>query len=368
MISNPPSPKTDYFHPLTLGVCGAPGSGKSTLIQRLLERWQSRFQLGYLSSTADSCPAPEGHGLAGTRAHWNRPTGSWAHWAPTASDLLLQRQLFQNCDWLLVEGWEQAPWPKLVFLDAQGEVLERVRRGEIREILAFISASTVPAELPAPCLERNDLAALQTLIETWLDRQMAAIPLYGLVLAGGQSQRMGRDKAQLRYGSKTQLECSLELLQPLCNSVWISCRPGQSWNIDGLYCLPDQFQDCGPLGGILTALEKVPQAAWLVVAVDLPLLDSQTLQTLVQGRNPLCQATCFQSSHDGLPEPLCAIYEPRIRERLFSFLGAGYRCPRKALINSRIELLSLPHPHSLDNANTPADFERIRALLQDTQI
>lgn len=364
MISQPQPPKTDFFHSLTLGLCGAPGSGKTTLITRLLEYWRNRYHIGWLQSQPFDGIQVDLPGET-TLVQWN--TSVKASWPHGSTDLLLQRQLFQDCDWVLAEGWEQAPWPKLVFLDPAGEILAQARRGKLGEVLAFISPGAPPTELPAPCLARDDLHGISQLIETWLHRQHAAIPLYGLVLAGGLSQRMGQDKALLRYGTKTQLERSLELLVPFCQQVWVSCRPGQVWDIPGLQVLPDHILGYGPLGGILTAQLQAPHAAWLVLAVDLPLLNSQTLQVLIQGRNPFCFATCFQSSQDGLPEPLCAIYEPHFRARLFSFLGAGYRCPRKALLNSRIEMLPLPEPHCLDNANTPADFARLRALIQEMQ-
>ena len=66
---------------------------------------------------------------------------------------------------------------------------------------------------------------------------------------------------------------------------------------------------------------------------------------------------------NGLPEPLCAIYEPRFRERLFAFLGAGIHCPRKAMLNSWVELLIPPEAESLANANTPEEQARLRATL-----
>jgi molybdopterin-guanine dinucleotide biosynthesis protein A len=95
-------------------------------------------------------------------------------------------------------------------------------------------------------------------------------------------------------------------------------------------------------------------ATWLVVACDLPRLDADVLSTLVQGRNAFRFGTAF-AGHEGLPEPLCTLYEPKARVRLHQFLAAGWDCPRKMLINSPISLLGAVTGDRLANVNSPAD-------------
>jgi len=111
-------------------------------------------------------------------------------------------------------------------------------------------------------------------------------------------------------------------------------------------------------------METHPEAAWLVSACDLPFLDPATLATLVSQRNPLKIATAFKSANDGLPEPLCAIWEPRARQRLLQAAGINSGCPRKVLIESAPLLLDLANERALDNANTPEDFEAARNALR----
>lgn len=76
-------------------------------------------------------------------------------------------------------------------------------------------------------------------------------------------------------------------------------------------------------------------------------------------------ATAYRSMHDGLPEPLCAIYEPKIRMRLFEALGLGLSCPRKVLLNSDTLMLDPIDPLALENANTPEDFQKFQNLLKE---
>ena len=183
-------------------------------------------------------------------------------------------------------------------------------------------------------------------------------PLYGLVLAGGRSSRMGQDKAALQAGGRAQLERAMELLAPRVARSFISVRSDQrSDPLRGRFeQIADTRENLGPIAGILAAQERFPDCAWLVLACDLPLLDGATLDFLLRGRAPARLATAFRSSHDGLPEPLCAVYEPASRAALSAHVARGYHCPRKFLLSVDVELLDEPDPRSLDNANTPEEY------------
>jgi molybdopterin-guanine dinucleotide biosynthesis protein A len=184
-------------------------------------------------------------------------------------------------------------------------------------------------------------------------------PLHGLVLAGGRSTRMQRDKAQIEYRpGETQLDSAMRLLRPRVTRAFVSLRRDQL--TDGTRARYPQILDRvgleGPIAGISAALAEHPDVAWLVLACDLPFLDSRTLDTLIAARASERAATAFKSSHDGLPEPLCAIYEPRARAAIDSYIAGGRNCPRKFLINADTCLLAQPNPRALDNVNTVAEY------------
>jgi molybdenum cofactor guanylyltransferase len=184
-------------------------------------------------------------------------------------------------------------------------------------------------------------------------------PLSGLVLAGGRSSRMQRDKAALEYRpGESQLDAAVRLLTPRVTRTFVSVRPDQ--RADATRAAYPQIVDRGdvegPIAGISAALGEFPDSAWLVLACDLPFLDARTLDTLIAARDPAADATAFRSSHDGLPEPLCAIYEPRARQSLATHIAGGRNCPRKYLLNVRTRLLDQPNPRALDNVNTVAEY------------
>lgn len=192
----------------------------------------------------------------------------------------------------------------------------------------------------------------------WIQQRAPRPELCGLVLAGGQSRRMGRDKSLLEYNGRPQWERAFSLLEETCAAVYLSRRPGQD-TPSGVPCLEDRFLDLGPMGGLLTALHAHPERAWLVLACDLPTVDGELLARLVRGRRHTALATAFRDPASGLPEPLCAIWEPRSRARLHRFLGEGVLCPRKVLIRSLVALLDLPRGRALENVNRPEDYRRI---------
>ena len=186
---------------------------------------------------------------------------------------------------------------------------------------------------------------------------MAEAPLLGLVLGGGKSRRMGRDKAALAYHGKPQILYAWELLRAAGLEAHVSCRTDQAEaeGFRGLPQIPDRFLDFGPMGGILSALLFRREAAFLAVACDLPFLDAGSISTLIAARDRSRIATAYLNP-EGLPEPLCAIYEPAAYSALLGFVGQGIHCPRKALIRSDIHGLVPANFQALDNVNRPEEF------------
>lgn len=225
-----------------------------------------------------------------------------------------------------------------------------------------------------------------------------AAPLYGLVLAGGKSTRMGEDKAALDYHGRPQAAHALDLLATACAKVFLSCRADQAGlpAYAGHPRIHDAHIGLGPLGGILSALDAHPEAAFLVAACDLPFLDRAAVAALAAGRDPEALATAFEGPlpagtrksahvHDPdhasasvraprgpalpdlslgpsgrLPEPLFAIYEPAMRPRMLELLDQGIDCPRKAIVKSSCRILPAPDPRFLANVNDPEDLRKAK--------
>lgn len=186
----------------------------------------------------------------------------------------------------------------------------------------------------------------------------------GLLLVGGKSSRMGSDKSELIFrDGLTQKERGLKLLSSVCDKVFVSVRDDQT-NEDNT--IVDAFGEIGPLGAIASAQQADPTTTWLVLACDLPLLEEQHLQTLLQNQQTGVDAVYFSSATDGFPEPLCTIWNPSSGNAVQNAVKAGKRCPRSVLKQLKGNALASPGLWALANTNTEADAQEIRARLNQS--
>lgn len=275
------------------------------------------------------------------------------------------RPLFNEQDLVLVNGNHFTAEKQILIIDPQkAESLQRKmdRLSDVRLILFAEGVDAIhpfllkqmPQLAQLPSFSILDTAAIAHFLEAELKRELP--PLYGLVLAGGKSERMGRDKGLLDYHGMPQREYAYQLLQDYCVETFLSVRPDQTGIPAGLQALPDVALGLGPFGALLSAFQAHPDKAWLVLACDLPLADAAALQFLIDNRNPAKIATTFQSPENEFPDPLLAIWEPKSYLVLLQFLAQGYSCPRKTLINSDIALLQAPNPDWLRNVNTQEEY------------
>ncbi len=188
--------------------------------------------------------------------------------------------------------------------------------------------------------------------------------IFGVVLAGGQSRRMGREKGALVYSGEPQVRRSFYLLQQFCSQVFVSLREEQSGLevYRDLPLLPDDralARDC-PVRGILSAMRQFPDKAWLVMACDLPLVNKDTLRDLVVRRNPRRNATAFYNPATESPEPMCAVYEPSLGPVMEDLVRKGCTCPRQILKSVETEVLTAVDPRILFNVNTPEEYDSLR--------
>ncbi len=361
------------YHPFEISVSGYSNSGKTTLITRLIKNLNPEFDIGYIKhdvhkfeidkegkdtrrarssgasriSISDSCHT----------AHIHKGT-------PTQMEI---RSAFNGCDFVFLEGLKKTRVNKLVLIDDKKKILDSISKGGIENIIGFIGQEETVEDVPvnAPYFNRDDVPGITDFIRQHLFTLAAKIPLYGLVLTGGDSRRMNRDKALLDYHGQPQAEVVYGLLSEVCKQVYISSKKDQ-WRGKSLGKLPeiqDVFLGFGPLSGILSAMHAYPEAAWLVIACDLPYVNLGTIETLVKNRNPFKMATCFKSSLSHLPEPLCSVYEPKIRIRLLENLGIGNLSPRDIFMNSPVKTIDQTNRENLENVNSEKEYKKAKFKL-----
>ncbi|MCB0546273.1 MAG: NTP transferase domain-containing protein [Phaeodactylibacter sp.] len=370
-------PEFGHFHRQEWAIVGTPCDNIKKLAYGIIDRLSDSYRVGYVDADHAAPNREAGEGLDkksamghGAKMEYTDKINYHRLDFDARLDSYHYRMYFNEQDAVIVNGNHFPARKQIVVIDPKKEDSLQRRVSQLTDVRLILLVEGVNEVYPwlkeqlegfsnIPLMKLKDVAGIAILVE----KELAAAkpPLYGLVLAGGKSERMGQDKGMIDYHGLPQRDYLAELLRHFCTESFISCRPDQSEKVHN--ALPDTFTGLGPFGGILSAFRERPDAAWLVVACDLPLLDEHTISQLVGFRNPSKVATAFNSPSGEFPEPLIAIWEPRAYPILLQFLTQGYSCPRKVLINSNVELLDAQRPEALRNVNKPDEMEDAKAVI-----
>jgi molybdopterin-guanine dinucleotide biosynthesis protein A len=172
---------------------------------------------------------------------------------------------------------------------------------------------------------------------------------------------MGVDKALIVYHDRPQVRRLAELMERVAPPVSVSARKEQASlpGFAGLDILCDQVEGIGPLAGLLAAFAYHPESAWLVVAVDMPWITRATLEKLVLSRNPQSCATAYRNPWTEKPEPVCALYEPRIVPFLSRARDTG-RYSLMLLCDVPVTLVEPADEREIRGINSPEEYRASR--------
>jgi molybdopterin-guanine dinucleotide biosynthesis protein A len=168
--------------------------------------------------------------------------------------------------------------------------------------------------------------------------------LVALILAGGESERMGHDKALISYHGKPQLAYLHDLLRTVCAQVVISGQPRYTFGTQYLF-LPDHpsLAHSGPIGGFLTAFTQF-RAPMLVVGCDYPYFGAEAISFLTeQHQSDVHLVTAFRNP-DGFIEPLLAIYSVEVLDMLVIWQQEGNQSIRLFLETIAGQYIAPPDP------------------------
>lgn len=357
-----------FSHHYELAFCGFSGSGKTTLIEQIISILSKEYDIGYLKHDAHSFQMDkEGKDTykakkAGAKTVFINNESEMALLSPAKNSSFDLIGFYENCDFVIIEGYKQANIKKILVV-GEGEtekIVDLYKNGELSNVCGLVVRTQKINDLDIPQFFASEIESIANFALSEI-LSSAKEPIFGLVLGAGKSSRMGIDKASLNYHGMPQTDYLVNVLSKQCDKVFVSCREDQKKLEHFLSheLLTDRFIDFGPLGGILTAMQSYPEAHWLVVACDMPFIDEKAVNHLLEKRHPLKLATCYLNSEMGWPEPLFTVYNKRAYHRLLSFMGQGYLCPRKFLMNSKIQEVVALQWEWLSNANFPEDRDSI---------
>lgn len=182
--------------------------------------------------------------------------------------------------------------------------------------------------------------------------------LSGVVLAGGASRRMGRDKAGLMLLGRTLLQRQADKLLALgIQDIMLSGENCPA--LPGARVIPDEYVGKGPLGGVHACLRAARSPACLVVSVDTPLIPTEALARLCQAHSG--GVTVLR--HSGREEPLLGVYDRCAADSIAALIEDGRYAVRtlREVVPWRCFDYSGPE-ELLMNCNTPEDFETVKRL------
>jgi molybdenum cofactor guanylyltransferase len=165
-----------------------------------------------------------------------------------------------------------------------------------------------------------------------------------IVVCGGQSSRMGRDKAALPFGPDTLLTRVVRAAQTAAGEVVVVGDTSLALPV-GVRLVPDQVPGLGPLAALATGLASVGAGRALLLACDMPLLVPAVLQRLLElsGDADACVPVV-----DGMPMTTCAVYATHVQSRVQLQLAAGTRSLRALLDGVSVRWVSADALRDLD--------------------
>lgn len=192
---------------------------------------------------------------------------------------------------------------------------------------------------------------------------MVKCGIIGGVLVGGRSHRMGTCKALLRIGDRTFIEHIVEAILAVTDEVvLLGEMESIPASLQGMTILADEPGTVGPLAGLSSLLEYSKDRWGLLVACDMPLIQSRLLEKLTRACTANIDAVAFrvrENGHDYFP--CCVVFHPRSRAQV------GLELNHKRSLRGLLERircrnidLELDEARSLLNINSPEDYQRLQ--------
>ncbi|MBT3295827.1 MAG: molybdopterin-guanine dinucleotide biosynthesis protein B [Verrucomicrobia bacterium] len=250
----------------------------------------------------------------------------------------LLRRLGPHYDIIIAEGHKTTPLPYKVWLCGEDDAPPPPETTGIQRVLKR---------------DEDRVRIVLEMIDAWLPDAWQKAPVYAGILIGGGSTRFGKPKHLQTSGGQTWLERAIETVKPHVDGIALLGAGDLPASAQSLPVLCDIPGRRGPLAGILAATRWMPQASWLFIPCDLPLLTGDAVRWILDQRRPGVWAVLPQLTDAPAPEPLLAYYDFR------SF--AQLECMRRPVDMASADNVSSPVvPQGLQaswtNVNTAEDL------------
>jgi molybdopterin-guanine dinucleotide biosynthesis protein A len=196
---------------------------------------------------------------------------------------------------------------------------------------------------------------------------MNAADVCAVILAGGQSRRMGFNKALLDVDGQPLIRILVDRIRPLTDQILISSNDCSSYRFLNFPVVPDLFRGHGPLAGFHAAMHRNVCSLYIVLACDLPNLHALLLRNLITFAEGFDAA--IPRTSDGLAHPLCAVYRRTCLPSVEKALRRGANKVIKTFLDDCLSIRWVEPDEGqfkdadLANINTPEDLRRLKSGL-----
>ncbi len=339
-------------HVPVMGICGRAGCNMTGVVASILPQLIARglrVAVVVVDQESESASAPAHHPVFSTGSDLILSDGkhihSFCHQGEERDLFTLLHQQVQHYDLLLVVGEGKTAERKIWLLDED-------------EQIPPAWATNIEQVLP---LEGREKRIVDYLV-SWLNRTWLQTPLWGCVLIGGMSSRMGRPKHLIKDAEgRSWLERTVEILSQCTENIVLSGSGEVSESLSHLLRLPDIPECGGPLTGILSAMRWQPAYSWLLVACDMPHVNDAALQWLLEQRRPGTWATIPTRGEGQKMEPLLAHYDFRCAPLCEALLRTGSFRIGKLGKETKVATPTIPKKIQTAwwNINTPEELQKV---------
>lgn len=180
------------------------------------------------------------------------------------------------------------------------------------------------------------------------------------ILAGGKSQRMGKDKGMLPLKDKPFISHICSALQPIVGTNIIIVSANSDYDFLGHTRIEDIITDKGPVGGIYTALKHSKTKFNFIISVDTPLITTELLQWIADKHEDSYMMSQVQVGDKA--SPLIAIYDRSCKTVFGEHMAAKQLKLREVVEDMFHQTLVIPTKwhKEVQNINTPEDYEKLQ--------
>tara|TARA_B110000037_G_scaffold221859_1_gene294316 strand:+ start:4298 stop:5401 length:1104 start_codon:yes stop_codon:yes gene_type:complete len=352
--------ENDIYAPKEIAILGANCTIISKLVENVSNILHDRYRIAYIDSS---------HSKEIVRPVFDTFTfhseGNLEIQKSVDLNVYNERVRFNAYDLSFINGNHYEGKKQIIILDTEKENSIIKRLDQINDILFFVAIDENSFVFDClkekfddfksiPIYNLNAIKEISKNIDLLFHKKKSIID--GLILVGGKSSRMGTDKSTLDYYGKSHSLYLADLLKDKMVDTYLSVRDSKEYSYP---VIKDRFIDLGPFGAICSAFLKNPNKAYFVLATDLPFINEELIDLLIENRDSTKIATTVKGLTKEFPEPLITIWEPKAYPTLLSYLAQGISCPRKVLINSDVKIIEVADK-LITNVNTFEDFKRIR--------